>query len=130
MTQFEELLLKTGNPDLICAFIREHRENLSKDFAQNFEFYCEQTKRKLADVCFDTDIQDMKIKEFLDIYGWDMSPSTKSRVCNWLPYANIKTVRDLLQYSYIELARIYGLGSRSVILLEKAIEKAGYQLRD
>ena len=131
MTQFEELLLKTGSPDLIRAFIREHRENLSKDFAQNFDSYCEQFKRLQDDVCLDSGIPDMEIEEFLDLYGVDMSSSLKTRTCNGLQSygIDVKTVRDLLRWSEADIARIYNLGKKSVRLLKKAVENAGYQLK-
>ena len=130
MKKFEELLLKTGNPDLICAFVREYRDSLSKDFAQNFNLYCKRIQLQLGNVSLDSDIPDMQIEEFLYLYGGDMSSTLKTRICNWFDDAHIKIVRDLLQYSERDIARIYNLGEKSVRTLQKAVKNAGYQLKN
>ena len=131
MTDFEYLLLKNGDLDLICAFIRDYSDILSRDFVKNFVIYKEKIEQKLADaMCCDP--LKMKIGNFLEIYGRNtISTTLKTRICKNLEWcSNIETVQDLLKYRKSDIAKMRNLGKKAVMQLDKTLQKIGYKLED
>ena len=137
MTNFETLLLQSGSPDLICAYIDEHEKSLSSDFMRNFEIYYEKIEKKLKDaIHFDPFTMD--VSEFLEIYGREsLSPTIKSRIYNCIrdyTMVNYKvhepTVQHMLKIKKHELVALRKFGPKSVRQLEKVLTKAGLKLQD
>ena len=138
MTTFEQLLLKTGNPDLICAYIDEHENILSKDFMRNFELYSEKAQKKLKEAIHFNPFS-MAIDEFLEIYGKGiLSTTIKSRIRNCInsyvgrnyDHVYTATVQHLLKIKKGELVKLHNLGPKSAAQLEKVLTKAGLKLQD
>ena len=138
MTNFETLLLQSGSPDLICAYIEEHEKSLSSDFMRNFEIYYQKAEKKLKDAIH-FDPFTMEVAEFLEVYGGNiLSTTIKSRIRNCIrdyvlrnyDHVYTPTVQHMLKIKKHELIELRKFGPKSVKQLELVLDKAGLKLQD
>ena len=138
MTNFETLLLKSGSPELILAYIKDNEQSLSSDFMRNYSIYVERIEKGLKEaVNFNPFV--MEISEFLEIYGRGiLSTTIKTRISRCIRdyvhrnYTGVytPTVQHLLKIKKDELSRQRNLGPKSLRQLEKVLDKAGLKLQD
>lgn len=128
MTNFEQILLKTGNPELIGAYIDEYENSLSDDFRQNvINYYTHEVKWKLLNkLHMETEFDNMPIRDFLDEYATE----NVTRLQNLMYMHDIKTVRDLLACRKSTFLRTRGVGKKTLMDLEDTLEKVGLKLSD
>ena len=127
MTNFEEMLLKTGTPDLICAYVTEYKKYLSKDFVENFATYRDNVVRNLLAVHFD--VYQMPVKDFLVLYAADMTSTMRTRIYRALDTLDVHTIADLLKWNRKDLRQKRNLGELSVLKLEEVLKKVGLKLQ-
>ena len=134
MNKFETLLLKTGNPDLICEFINVYKSSLSDDFMQNFAVYRGQIDAKLAKVVQTKahfEPSTMPIGEFLEMYGSsELTKTIRTRIEKALHFMDIMTVQELLECTREDIARRRNVGLKSVLQLERLLAKVGCSLKN
>ena len=138
MTNFETLLLQSGSPDLICAYVNEHEKLLSKDFMRNFEIYSEEAEKKMKTTIHHNPFS-MEVDEFLEIYGRGiLSVTIRTRIYNCVRSYFLgsdydiyrPTVYHLLKIKKSELKHFRNFGPKSITQLEKVLTKAGLKLQD
>ena len=130
MTKFEKLLLQSGNPDLICAFIEEYESVLSRDFMENFQVYRERIVKKLSETKL-SGILSMGIQDFLEVYGKGIiSPHCQAILQKAMRQLDVCTVKDLLEKRKSDILRVHNLGKKSIIGLMDTLENLGWHLLD
>lgn len=128
MKNFEQLLLKTGHPDLIVSYCDDYADVMSDDFLKAVAEYGKMSKQKISRVLDEQDdILDMNIYRFLERYGTNNIMRISS-----LMYANdIKTVRELLELNKRVLLRTKYYGGPKILSdLSETLEKFGLRLED
>lgn len=135
MTTFEKLLLKTGSPALICAYVNEFHEHLSNDFYQNLSIYQKEMAWTIANALSEnhisSDLMKMKILDFINSFGSELTQSQETHLKNMFYACDIHTVEDLLNWRYRDLRRnVRGMGEVTLQNLTTILAKAGLKLQN
>lgn len=127
MKKFESLLLKTGNPDLICAYIEELNDSVSCDFRQAVSRYGKEMQLKISHTLQQqTDILNMDIYRFIDEYC--TGPITRIKVM--MEVHEIHTVRELITCRKSTLMTTRTIGKKTMMSLIEDLERIGLSLKD
>lgn len=111
MTEFENLLLKSGNKELIAAYARSNPNTLSEDF--------------MLAQSRGVDVRSMSVEDFLYRYRNEGENRHRQRVINAMQHAGIKTVAELLTTPKSKICQIKNLGRQGLSYLSDALDNAG-----
>lgn len=127
MNKFEQLLLKTGSPELIDAYLKEYQENVDDDFRKAVVVYGEKVNKLFSTAAPASDeLLNWDIATFLDNY----CSGNVVRIYNTLSYHGVKTVRDIVKCHKGDLEQTRNFGSKSMANLCLALAKVDLQLCD
>ena len=127
MTKFELLLLKTGSPELIDAYFKEHKETIGDDFRKAVVVYGERVNKLFSAAAPAPDeLLNLGIDTFLDNY----CSANVVRIYNTLSYHGVKTVRDIVKCRKGDLEQTRNFGHKSMENLCTALEKFGLRLAE
>lgn len=137
MKKFEQQLLETGSLELICSYVEEHKETLSKEFEealaekikgilQAFDFELSYTAKVPTLTKSKGEILNMDVESFLDRYyrGSKNFPKSFYEQCQ---ENNIKTAKDLLEFGRHNVARMRKVGKVTIRMIDDAFVKAGIE---
>lgn len=133
MKQFEQQLLNDGSLELICSYVKEHKEVLSAEFKSvlankikgilnAFDFQVFYSDDIITFSQSKDEILNMTVENFLQKYSY-RKPSTF--FLNKCQENNIATARDLYEFGRFNLLKIHNVGKKTLTMVIDAFDVAG-----
>lgn len=127
MTHFEELLIKTGNPELIGSYINEYRTQMSEGFERAARDYIRDAEKVIDYALRDIPLEaSVSIKEFVLILPF----SYRTRFVHFCKAYDFETLGDLIGCSEDELLKLPKFGRHMLTALKRGLAEFNLKLKE